>query len=53
MDSIASTKKGRKEEGNVLFNDSLDAFYFRLCSVGHIMVKDHSDSKRGNSLPPL
>ena len=27
-------------------------FYLKLYGVGH-MVKDHSDSKRGNLLPPL
>ena len=42
--------KGRKE-GNVLFNDALNTFYLRLYGVGH-MVKDHSDSERGNPLPP-
>ena len=41
---------GRKE-GNVLFNDALNTFYLRLYGVRH-MVKDHSDSKRGNPLPP-
>ena len=41
---------GRKE-GNVLFNDALNTFYLRLYGVGH-MVKDHSDSERGNLLPP-
>ena len=43
-------KEGRKE-GNVLFNDALNTFYLRLYGVKH-MVKDHSDSKRGNPLPP-
>ena len=38
-------------EGKVLFNDALDTFYLRLYRVGH-MVKDHSDSERGNPLPP-
>ena len=38
-------------EGNVLFNDALSTFYLRLYGVGH-MVKDHSDSERGNPLPP-
>ena len=38
--------EGRKE-GNVLFNDALNTFYLRLYGVRH-MVKDHSDSKRGN-----
>ena len=41
---------GRKE-GNVLFNDALNTFYLRLYGVRH-MVKDYSDSKRGNQLPP-
>ena len=41
---------GRKE-GNVLFNDALNTFYLRLCGVGH-MVKDHSDSEKGNPLSP-
>ena len=41
---------GRKE-GNVLFNDALNRFYLQLYGVGH-MVKDHSDSERGNPLPP-
>ena len=38
-------------KGNVLFNDALNTFYLRLYGVGH-MVKDHSDSERGNPLPP-
>ena len=41
---------GRKE-GNVLFNDTLNRFYLRLYGVRH-MVKDHSDSERGNPLQP-
>ena len=41
---------GRKE-GNVLFNDTLNTFYLRLYGVRH-MVKDHSDSEKGNPLPP-
>ena len=36
---------------NVLFNDSLNTFYLRLYGVRH-MVKDHSDSEKGNPLPP-
>ena len=40
-----------KEEGNVLFNDTINTFYLRLYGVAH-MLKDHSDSERGNSLPP-
>ena len=42
--------KGSKE-GNVLFNDALNTFYLRLYGVRH-MVKDHSDSEKGNLLLP-
>ena len=38
-------------EGNALFNDALNTFYLWLYGVRH-MVKDHSDSERGNPLPP-
>ena len=41
----------REIERNVLFNDALNTFYLRLYGVRH-MVKDHSDSERGNLLPP-
>ena len=41
----------RKEEGNVLFNDAFNTFYLRLYGVRH-MVKDHTDSERGNPLLP-
>ena len=37
--------------GNVLFNDALNTFYLRLYGVRHL-VKDHSDSEKGNPLPP-
>ena len=47
---IFSNKYIRKEE-NVLFNDTLNIFYLQLYGVKHI-VKDHSDSERGNPLPP-
>ena len=40
-----------KEGRSVLFNDALNTFYLRLYGVRH-MVKDHSDSERGNPLPP-
>ena len=40
-----------ERERNVLFNDALNTFYLRLYGVRH-MVKDHSDSERGNPLPP-
>ena len=55
IDRIPSAAKweymriGRKEI--VLFNDALNTFYLRLYGVRH-MVKDHSDSERGNPLPP-
>ena len=39
--------KGR----NVLFKDALNTFYWWLYGIRH-MVKDHSDSERGNLLPP-
>ena len=39
------------KEGNILFNDALNTFYLRLYGVRH-MVKDHSDSERGDTLPP-
>ena len=38
------------KEGNALFNDALNTFYLQLYGIGH-MVKDHSDSERGNLLP--
>ena len=38
-------------EREVLFNDTLNTFYLRLYGVRH-MVKDHSDSEKGNPLPP-
>ena len=44
-------KYERKKERNVLFNDALNTFYLRLYGVRH-MVKDHSDSEKGNPLPP-
>ena len=38
-------------ERDVLFNDALNIFYLRLYGVRH-MVKNHSDSEKGNPLPP-
>ena len=38
-------------ERNVLFNDALNTFYLRLYGV-RLMVKVHSDSEKGNPLPP-
>ena len=43
--------KINRKEGNVLFNDALNTFYLRLYGVRH-MVKDHSDSEKGNPLSP-
>ena len=43
--------ESRRKEGNVLFNDALNTFYLRLYGVRHI-VKDHSDSEKGNPLLP-
>ena len=48
--SLLCKLTGRKE-GNILFNNALNTFYLWLYGVAH-MVKDHSDSKRGNPLPP-
>ena len=39
------------KEGNVLFNETLKTYYLRLYGIRY-MVKDHSDSERGNLLPP-
>ena len=53
--SVRDRKKkrggGGGREGNVLFNDTLNTFYLWLYGVRH-MVKDHSDSEKGNLLPP-
>ena len=40
-----------REREMFLFNDALNTFYLRLYGVRH-MVKDHSDSEKGNPLPP-
>ena len=49
LKGVGHMVKGR--ERNVLFNDALNTFYLRLYGVRH-MVKDHSDSEKGNPLPP-
>ena len=41
----------QERERNILFNDALNTFYLRLYGVRH-MVKDNSDSEKGNPLPP-
>ena len=40
-----------ERKGNVLFNDAFNTFYLQLYGVRHL-VKDHTDSERGNPLPP-
>ena len=40
-----------ERERNTLFNDALNTFYLRLYGVRY-MVKDHSESEKGNPLPP-
>ena len=50
-DTPARKQIGYWVEGNALFNDTLNTFYLRLYGVRH-MVKDHSDSQKGNLLPP-
>ena len=49
--AVSYTRWRRRKEGNVLFNAALNTFYLRLYGVRHIL-KDHSDSARGNPLPP-
>ena len=46
-----ANKNKHDGKGNVLFNNTLNIFYLRLYGVRH-MLKDHSDSERGNPLPP-
>ena len=48
---LRKKKKKRRRERNLLFNDALNTFYLRFYGVRH-MVKDHSDSEKGNPLPP-
>ena len=43
---------GRRTEGNVLFNDALNTFfYLRLYGV-RLLVNYYSDTEKGNPLPP-
>ena len=39
------------KERNALYYNVLNTFYLRLYGIGHNMVKDHSDSKRGHPMP--
>ena len=51
LDGSANSSHHDQEgkERNVSYNDALNTFYLRLYGTGH-MVKDHSDSERGNLL---
>ena len=51
--SSSQLNKENKKKFFYSFNkqDALNTFYLRLYGVRH-MVKDHSDSERGNPLPP-
>ena len=40
-----------RQEGNILFNNTHNTFHLQLYGIRY-MVKDHSDSERGNPLPP-
>ena len=51
MDGLVTESCNGWKEENVLFNDAPNTFYLWLYGVRH-MVKDHSDSERGNLLPP-
>ena len=44
-------RRERERERIFLFNNALNTFYLWLYGVRH-MVKDHSDSEKGNPLPP-
>ena len=51
LNGINVTVVTDKRERDVLFNDALNTFYLQLHGVRH-MVMDHSDSEKGNPLPP-
>ena len=44
-------EREKERERSVLFNDALNTSYLRLYGIRH-MVKDHSDSEKGNPLLP-
>ena len=53
MSELSRQSEHTRKEGNVLFNDALNIFFnLRLYGVRHV-VKDHSDSEKGNKLTPL
>ena len=45
--SLLCIIKSHRKEDIFLFNDALNTFHLQLYGIGH-MVKDHSDSERGN-----
>ena len=51
--SVADTTNEGKEGRKEMYYSTTHSthFYLRLYGVGH-MVKEHSDSERGNPLPP-
>ena len=50
--NLTTDHEGENKEGYVLFNDTNNTFYLPLYGVGH-MVRNHSDSERGNPLQSL
>ena len=50
-DASGKVLPSTQDDKNVLFNDALNTFHLRLYGVRH-MVKDHSDSEKGNPLSP-
>ena len=51
VNSVIQLAQIGRKEGNVLFNDTLNTFHLRLYGIRHV-VKDHSDSEKGNPLLP-
>ena len=51
QDTSSWNPQTASRERNVLFNNALNTFYLRLHGVRH-MVNGHSDSEKGNPLPP-
>ena len=49
--SSSSSRREREREIEMFYLTTLNTFYLRLYGVKHL-VKDHSDSEKGNPLPP-
>ena len=49
--TLTNTHEIGRKEVNILFNDALNTYYLQLYGIIH-MVEDHSDSDRGNPMPP-